>query len=242
MESSLHRELKALYGEGGPCEVCCLGYRADAVSPDGEWIEVQSGPLGPLRGKLERLLPARRVRIVKPVVLERRIIRRARAAGPDLGARRSPRRGVLSDVFDDLVGLVRVFPHANLRIDVLGVAIEEIRLIGRRRPGFVVLDRRLVAACSTLTLETAADLWSLLPDGPLAGQPFTTLDLAERLGKGVTFAQRVAYCLRLSGAADVVGKAGNRIIYRRAVGRPTGPAVTAGLATDRREVWRESAI
>ena len=31
----------------------------------------------------------------------------------------------------------------------------------------------------------------------------------------LSFAQRVAYCLRLTGAARVVGKQGNRLIYVR---------------------------
>jgi hypothetical protein len=64
---------------------------------------------------------------------------------------------------------------------------------------------------ATVPLRLAADLWTLLPDG--LDEPFTTLDLADRLNRPVAFAQRVAYCLRLSGAAEQVGKRGNRLIY-----------------------------
>jgi hypothetical protein len=217
VESSLHHELKSRYrGDGGQCEVACEGFRADAVSPGGDWIEVQSGALGPLRGKLERLLPSRRVLVVKPVVVERRIIRRSRPDGEDLSTRRSPRRGSLWDVFDDLVGLVRVFPHANLRLDVLGVAVDEVRVPCRRRPGFAVVDRRLRDVCTSRPLTTAGDLWSLLPDPWEPGRTFTTQDLSRQLSRGAAFAQRVAYCLRLSGAACVVGKVGNRLVYERA--------------------------
>ena len=35
------------------------------------------------------------------------------------------------------------------------------------------------------------------------------------LDRPLSFAQRVAYCLRLTGAARVVGKQGNRLIYIR---------------------------
>ena len=42
--------------------------------------------------------------------------------------RRSPKRGTLIDVFDDLLGVVRVFPHDNLEIEVLGVTIDEVRV------------------------------------------------------------------------------------------------------------------
>src|SRR5215831_2329339 len=165
METSLHRSLKERYATGGDRrpEVPIRGFRVDAVDDAGRLVEVQSGPLGPLRGKLSRLLPDHRVRIVKPVILQRRLVRRVRVDGPDISARSSPKRGALHDVFDDLVGIVRVFPHSNLDIEILGVTIEEVRLPRRRRPGYAVADRRLGAIEGTTWLVHAADLWSLLP-------------------------------------------------------------------------------
>ena len=217
METSLHRALKERYAAGGSGrpEVVVGGFRVDAVDDAGRLVEVQSGPLGPLRGKLRRLLPAHRVRIVKPVVLRRRIVRRARPDGPDLSVRSSPKRGEFHDVFDDLVGIVQVFPHANLDLEILGVTIDEVRLPRRRRPGYAVADRRLGEIHGTTSLVRAADLWSLLPASCHGRDTFTTRDLAERLGRPLGFAQRVAYCLRLTGAARVVGRAGNRRIYLR---------------------------
>jgi hypothetical protein len=225
MESTLHRQLKALYSpDAARCEVRRDGFRADALAADGSWIEVQTGALGALREKLRYLLPARRVRVVKPVILERRIIRRAHPEGADLSARRSPRRGTLAEVFDDLVGLARLFPHANLRIDVLGVAIDELRVARRRRPGHTVIDRSLREVRMTKRLATAADLWRLLPPGAGRSGPFTTRELAAWLDRELPFAQRVAYCLRLAGAARVCGKRGNFLVYERATDR--APAVT----------------
>src|SRR5262249_18299605 len=55
--------------------------------------------------------------------------------------------------------------------------------------------------------------WSLLPASCHGQDAFTTRDLADRLGRPLAFAQRVAYCLRLTGAARVVGKSGNQRIY-----------------------------
>ena len=218
METSLHRSLKERYATGGEgrAEVPVRGYRIDAIDDTGRLVEVQSGPLGPLRGKLSRLLPDHRVRIVKPVILRRRVVRRLCPDGPDVSARSSPKRGALHDVFDDLMGVVRVFPHSNLDIEILGVTVDEVRMPRRRRPGYVVADRRLGVICSSATLARADDLWALLPDGCDGREPFTTSDLAARLGRPAWFAQRVAYCLRLTGAARVEGKVGNRIVYVRA--------------------------
>jgi hypothetical protein len=217
METSLHRALKERYATGGDQrpEVVIREFRVDAVDDAGRLVEVQSGPLGPLRGKLRRLLPDHRIRIVKPVPLRRRIVRRARSDGPDLSARCSPRRGVLHDVFDDLIGVARVFPHVNLDIEILGVTIDEVRVPRRRRPGYTVADRCLGAILETTSLVHAGDLWALLPDGCDGRQPFTTDDLVQQLGRPLWFVQRVAYCLRLTGAARVVGKSGNRLIYIR---------------------------
>jgi hypothetical protein len=218
VETSLHRQLKEQYGKSaaGRVEVALKGFRIDAIDADGALIEVQSGALGPLQRKLRTLLPAHVVRVIKPVVLRRRVIRRDRSDGADLSARLSPRRGALFDVFYDLVGLARLLPHPNLHIDVLAVDIDEIRLPRRRRPGYRVLDRRLSAVVGTVPLRHGEDLWTLLPDAPLS--PFTTRDLAAQLDRSLHFAQRVAYCLRWAGAVTVVGKDGNRRVYARPQG------------------------
>jgi hypothetical protein len=215
VERSLHRQLKEHYRSavGGRTEVVLGEFRVDAQAPDGRLIEIQSSPLGLLKHKLARLLPSWEIHVVKPVVVSRRLIRRERADGMDLSARRSPRRGEMLDVFDELVGLVHLFPHANLRIDIVAVEVDEIRVARGRRPGYLVADRILRQVVETIQLGVAEDLWSLLPTD-LASR-FTTQDLAARIGRGVDFARRVAYCLRQSGAAEPVGKIGNRRVYQR---------------------------
>lgn len=223
METSLHQELKGRFGTGtgGREEVALGGYRIDAVAGDGELFEVQSGALGPLREKLGRLLPGSRVRVVKPVAVARRVVRRARRDGADLSTRYSPKRGAVVDVFDDLTGLAKVFPHPNLGIDVLAVEVDEVRVSRTRWPGYAVVDRRLHKVVAAVPLRVAADLWGLLPATP--DGRFTTRDLAELLARPLDFAQRVAYCLRHAGAVDAVGKAGNRRVYLRNEGStPSG--------------------
>ena len=71
---------------------------------------------------------------------------------------------------------------------------------------YVVADRRLLDILGTCSIETPADLWKLLPEGHDWRVPFTTADIALRMGRPLWFAQRVAYCLRLSGAAREIGK------------------------------------
>jgi len=215
MESSLHRALKDHYGSGsgGRSEVSLEGYRIDAVDARGTLVEIQSGPLGPLRSKLCKLLPRFPVRVVKPVVLTRRVVRKRRLGSPDMSSRRSPKGGSLTDVFEDLVGLAGLLPEQNLHVELLAVSIDEVRVPRRRWPGYAIADRRLLEILDTCSIETPADLWKLLPEGHDWRIPFTTSDIARRMGRPLWFAQRVAYCLRLSGAAREIGKRKNHRLY-----------------------------
>jgi hypothetical protein len=219
MERSLHRQLKELYGldAGGRTEVRVDGYRVDAVGIDGELIEVQSGPIGPLIGKLARLLcSGRRVTVVKPVVLERVILRKALRSDARLSERRSPWRGAFVDVFDDLMGVARLLDVPEFTIELLGVVVRELRLPSRSRRGYRVEDRELIEVRSRRRITRSDDLWALLPRARLP-DPFTTADLGRSLERPRHFAQRVAYCLRIAGAASIVGKTGNSWLYARRV-------------------------
>ena len=217
MESSLHRALKDHYGSGsgGRSEVALEAYRIDALDVRGALVEIQSGSLGPLRSKLRKLLPRFPVRVVKPVVLTRRVVRKKRLDGPDMSSRRSPKRGSLTDVFEDLVGLASLLPEENLHVELLAVSIDEIRVPQRRWPGYAIADRRLIEILDACSIEAAADLWNLLPEGHDWKIPFTTADIACRMGRPLWFAQRVAYCLKLSGAAKEIGKRKNHRLYKK---------------------------
>lgn len=215
METSLHRSLKEHFAQGpeGRTEVAMGGFRIDAVGVQGELIEIQLGALGSLRGKLARLLPRHHVRVIKPITVEKRVVRKKSATEVEASARRSPKRGGLVDFFEDLVGLARCFPHPNLTIEVLPVSIDEIRVIRRRRPGYTVVDRRLTHSQEPVLLKVPEDLWKLIPEVAERTGTFTTEEIARLTERPLWLAQRVAYCLRLSGAVEVVGKCRNSVLY-----------------------------
>lgn len=213
MESTLHRQLKGRYGpeSGGRSEVAIGGFRVDAVTAEGRFVEVQMAPLRLLKAKLAGWLPIHEVAVVRPVILATRVVRRASPNGPDLGARRSPRRGSLLDVFEELIGLADHFPHPRLTIEVVGVDVDEVRVPRRRRPGYSVVDRALRGVLEAVSLRNPEDLWSLLPVEP--DGPFTSEDLASLMGRPIDWGRKVAYCLHRAGAARMVGKRGNRRVY-----------------------------
>jgi hypothetical protein len=222
METTLHRQLKALYaGADARTEQRLAGftYRIDAVRGD-QLVEIQHGSLAAIRDKIARLLVRHRVLVVKPIVIRKTLVNLSRKGGRELSRKASPKRGHVLDLFAELVYFTRVFPHANLTLEPPLVEIEERRYPGhgkRRRwraKDFVVADQRLVAVTGVERYATCADLWRLVPAG--LAEPFHTGELAEALAVRRPIAQRIAYCLRKTGAADVTGKRGNAWLYRRA--------------------------
>lgn len=224
MEFTLHRQLKAMYaGDLVGMEVRLEGFRVDAVR-DGELIEIQQGPLAAIRDKVCSLLAVHRVRVVKPIVAAKHVVRLDSPGGKPLSRRRSPKRGTLLEAFNDLVSFTRVFPHGRLTLELLLVDVEERRFARHCRRRYGVEDRALLAIVDRRTLRTAADLAGLLPVELPA--EFNTEVLARHLGVPRWMAQRVAYCLRQTKAAQCLGKRGRTMYYCLA---PTaGPLPRAG--------------
>jgi len=221
METSLHRELKRHYaGPDGRTEVRVGRFRADAVVCDArgkQLIEIQHGPLWVIRDKIRELTRRHRVRIVKPIVGRKRLIKLNRKGGRVIDERMSPRQGKLLELFDELVYFTRAFPHRNLALEVLLVDIEERRYPrpSRRRPWrkqYAIEDQHLLGIRQSLQISDANDLIQLI-DCSLA-PTFGTSHLAEALDIARWRAQRIAYVLRESGAVAAVGKQRGAWIYR----------------------------
>lgn len=219
METSLHRQLKAHYAaKAGQQEVVCGDYRIDAVRR-GQLIEIQHGSLAAIRNKIARLLEDNRVKVVKPIVAKKYLVKLDKKGGEVVGRRLSPKRGTLLDLFDELVYFTRVFPHPRLILEVALVEVEELRYPGhgkrrrRRERDFQIEDQRLVELLDVHRFRTLADLRRLLPK--TLPQPFHTQHIAEGLDVPRWIAQRIAYCLRETGAIRLVGKQGNALLYRQ---------------------------
>jgi len=219
METSLHRELKEFYcDDAAQHEVTVRGYRIDAIVDD-MLVEIQQASLAALRRKTKALLETHSVTIVKPLCALKTIIRLKRKNGPIAWKRTSPRHETIHDLFDYLVHFIDVFPHPKLTLEVLLTEQEETRIPKRKRwfraKDFTVADRRLVAVRSLHVLQTNADLCRLLP----AGLPdtFTTADIARLADIPRWLSQKMAYCLRRTGAVNIAGKRRNAIVYALAI-------------------------
>jgi hypothetical protein len=216
METTLHRQLKALYcADPERQEVHVDGFRIDAVTEAG-LIEIQQAGLAALRRKALALLESHPLTIVKPLVARRVLIKRLRRGGPVHSTRTSPRHETVFDMFEDLVHFVDVFPHPRLSLHVLLTEQEEHRVMTpqrrRRDKGYRVDDRRLLGIVDRYQLRTREDLRALLPDTLPA--TFSTEDIARHAAIPRWLSQKAAYCLRMTGVAKVVGKSRNTRLYR----------------------------
>jgi hypothetical protein len=218
METTLHRELKSHYASAeSQVEVRLGRYRIDVVR-GGELIEIQHGSLGAIGTKIKALVRQHRVRVVKPIVFRKHLVKQSGRGRRVVDRRLSPKRGSILDLFQDMVYFCRVFPHRNLTLEVPLVTIEEWRYPGhgrrrwRRKGDHLVEDQKLLSVEQVHEFRTSADLLALLP-GPLP-TPFSTQHLAECLHVDRWFARQIAYTLRETGAICQVGKQGNSLLYQ----------------------------
>ena len=215
MESTLHRQLKALYGgPSGAQEVRVGDYWIDAVVR-GRLIEIQRASLSAIRPKIAALLQSHRVTIVKPLAARTFIVRRDRAGGEIVSSRYSPLRRSILNVFEEFVHFGEVFPHPRLTFEIVMIEQEEHRVARCKRrfngPDFKVEDRVLREVHSTHTFRTAKDLAVLLPES--LPSPFTSADLAAQAKIPRWLAQKMVYCLRRIGAIEATGKVKNAVQY-----------------------------
>lgn len=220
METTLHKQLKSLYATGEQEEVTLDRYRIDAIDDLGRLVEVQCAGLAAIRDKIRKLVKSHDVVVVKPIILRKTLVKRNRKRGKVVSRRRSPSRGDVLDLFDELIHFCTVFPHERLTLELAFVEIEEHRIppLKRRwtRKRYRVQDRVLLEVLDRVVLTQASDLNGLLPNGLPAGT-FTTRELAQQIEQPRWIAQKVAYCLRKTGAVDVVGKQRNSIVYQEAL-------------------------
>ena len=147
-EKPLHAALKELYARPGDrTEVPVDGFVVDVVRDD-VLFEIQTRTLSAIKGKLSALVRRHPVRLVYPIAQEKWIVRLAHDGESVLGRRKSPRRGSIELVFEELVSMPRLLLHPNFSLEVVLIQEEEVRYpdetLNWRRRGWAVHERRLL--------------------------------------------------------------------------------------------------
>lgn len=216
-EKSLHASLKKWYARRGDrYEVVVDGFHID-IRRSGMLIEIQTANFSSLKRKLDALTENHNVRLIYPIAENKYIVRMTGEGRKEIGRRKSPKHGEVTDLFEELVSIPRLVRRPNFSLEVVLIEVEEVRRDDGQgsfwRHGWSIDDRRLLAVNDSVVFESPGDYAALLPDG--LPDPFTTRDLADALDKPVWLAQKMAYCLREMDVLEIAGKKGNAYLYVR---------------------------
>lgn len=213
-EKSLHASLKLWYSQDGDkFEKKVDGFIVDIVRED-QLIEIQTANFFQIRRKLVYLLRDHPVHLVHPIPIEKWIVRQ-NEKGEVVSRRKSPKKGKVVDIFEELVSIPSVVMHPNVTFEVLLTRQEDVwRNDGkgtRRRRGWSLHDRKLLEVVDNYVLASHSDFHNLIPD--TVPRPFTNRDLAKGIGRPIDLTRAMTYTLRRTGAISEVGKRGNAILY-----------------------------
>ncbi len=215
-ENPLHAALKAWYAQPGDClEVDIDGYVIDIQQAD-HLVEIQTRNFSAIKGKVIDLSERHPLRLVYPIALEKWIVKLPVDGVGRVSRRKSPQRGRVTQVFNELVSFPELLLHPNFSLEVLMIAEEEVRIfVGKRRwrtRGWGVHERRLLGVTERFLFKGPDAFHSLIP--PSLPDPFTSLDLAETLGESRRLAQKATYCLRNMGLIVEIGTQQRSKLYR----------------------------
>lgn len=178
-------------------------------------IEIQLANFSAIKPKLMRLLNNHKVHLVYPISEKKWVIHTSTLNGQKFGRRKSPRKGRLTDLFNELIRIPSLVSKGNISIEVLMIESEEIWCNdGKgswRRRDVSIKDRKLIRVFERKIFENKADFLKVLPkDLP---DPFSNKDLAKSLGISVNQSRKVTYSLRKIGTLMQVGKSRNQMLF-----------------------------
>lgn len=215
-EKSLHSSIKQWYAvPGDRLEVKVDKYIIDLVRED-SLIEIQTRNFSAIGNKLRELIKYNKVRLVHPIAIEKYIVTIGEA-DEVISRRKSPKKGKLVDLFDELIRVSDLIEEENFTLEILMTKQEEIRCNdGKgswRRKGISISDRKLVEVVEKVVFKGKEDFLIFLPSG--LPENFTNKNLALELKITIFKARKVTYCLRKMEIIKQIGKYRNELIFER---------------------------
>ena len=115
--------MKQLVAESGDAfEVTIDGYVIDVVRSSGKkkiLFEVQTTSFAAMRKKLSHLLNDYQIHVIYPVPVEIFLVK------PDQKRRKSPKKGTVYTIFEELVSIPEFLTHPNLSFEVVCVSVKK---------------------------------------------------------------------------------------------------------------------
>ncbi len=215
-EKSLHSSIKEWYAvPGDRLEVKVDKYIIDLVRED-SLIEIQTRNFSAIGNKLRELVKYNKVMLVHPIAIEKYIVI-IEGSEQIISRRKSPKKGKLTDLFDELVRIPDLMAEDNFILEILMTKEEEIRCKdGKgswRRKGISIVDRKLIEVTEKITFTEEKDFLRFLPEE--LPEKFTNKELAKTLKITVFKARKITYCFRKMKIIKEVGKVKNELIFEK---------------------------
>lgn len=214
-ESHLHREIKNKYSNStDSLEVSVAGKIVDILS-ENQIIEIQTSNFGALRKKLKFLLNFYPVKVVYPLIREKKITI-INTDGEIVRSRKSPKTGNFIEIFNEILYIPDLFLNPYFSFEIIQVDVEEIRCDDGKgswhRKGISIKNRILKKMYPPRVIKSPEDLFKLLPlqQLPLLSSKLIT----ETLNIKMRQAQKILNFFKNTGVIIPVSKEGNRIIYK----------------------------
>jgi hypothetical protein len=153
---------------------------------------------------------------VYPIASEKTIVVYDAKKENVLYKRRSPKKGELIDLADEIIHIPGLITHPNFSLEVLLTKEEDIRSAdGKgswRRKGVSLIDRKLLDIINRVHFDQARDYLRLLPgDMPSA---FTNRQLAKLMRKPIRKIQKLTYSFKKMGLLEVIDRQRNAQVFR----------------------------
>ncbi|MCC9138342.1 hypothetical protein ACFSKU_21670 [Pontibacter silvestris] len=214
-ERSLHASLKQWYAQpDDKFEVPLKGFFIDLVRGE-QLVEIQTRNFSAIRHKLHMLLKEHKVHLLHPITYEKWVLQVNPTGTKVLSRRKSPHRGRLTDIFEELVRLPELLLHENFTIEFPLIREEEVRCRdgkgSKHRKRESIKDRRLLEVISTHHFTKTNEFLQFIPED--LPRPFSNKCLEKALVLPIHRCRQITYCLRKMEVITVVGKKRNELMF-----------------------------
>lgn len=214
-EKTVHAILKNYYEPDEDYhEIPVNGYVAD-IYRDGNIIEIQTANFNKLRNKLDVLLNDYQVTVVYPMPYIKWLSWLDEETGYIGPKRKSPKKGNPYEAFYQLYKIKSYLTNPNIRIKIIMMNMEEIRLLNGwskdKKKGSSRFDRIPTEIVEEIDLYSLEDYMQMVPIE--LAETFCSKDYAKASHLSIGMAQTALNILTYTGTVKRIGKRGNEILY-----------------------------
>ncbi|MBP5569016.1 MAG: hypothetical protein J6X54_07320 [Treponema sp.] len=202
-ESSLHNSLKLYYANkfNGLTEVQKDGHIYDVIASNGHIYEIQTKNLSALLPKIQDTIKRKnKITIVHPLIITNKIYL-TDENGELISKRKSPKKGCIYDLFNELTKIYPVLLNKYFSLEVVLIDMIEHRIRTsnevqsknqrrRYKKNWLKVNKRLENIIQTITFKTKKDYLTLLPKA--LPQEFSAKELKKALQADKTIPSRAA--------------------------------------------------